>query len=155
MSSRSRLLGIDFGSVRVGLAVSDADRRIASPLDTYSRRDPQRDAQYFRQLVETEEIGQIVVGLPVHLDGREGVKAGEARTFGTWLEEITGLPLVYWDERFTTVEAEGHLLAAGLTNKRRKSRRDRVPAQILLQSYLDAGCPGERPISGLQDNNKS
>jgi putative Holliday junction resolvase len=86
------------------------------------------------------------VGLPVHLDGREGVKAGEARTFGTWLEEITGLPLVYWDERFTTVEAEGHLLAAGLTNKRRKSRRDRVAAQILLQSYLDAGCPGERPI---------
>jgi putative holliday junction resolvase len=141
VSSRTRLLGVDFGTVRIGLAVSDADRRIASPLGTYSRHDPRRDAEYFRQLAITEEIGQIVVGLPVHLDGREGQKAGEARTFGTWLEEITGLPLVYWDERFTTVEAEQYLLAAGLTEKRRKSRRDRVAAQILLQSYLDAGCP--------------
>jgi putative Holliday junction resolvase len=152
MSSRTRLLGVDFGSVRVGLAVSDADRRIASPLGTYPRRDPERDAQYFRQLVETEEIGQLVIGLPVHLDGREGQKAGEARTFGTWLEEVTCLPLVYWDERFTTVEAEAHLQAAGLTEKRRKSRRDRVAAQILLQSYLDAGCPAERRIDGLDAN---
>ena len=63
--------------------------------------------------------------------------------FRARLGEVTGLPLLFWDERFTTVEAEDHLLSAGLTNKRRKARRDRVAAQILLQSYLDAGCPGE------------
>jgi putative Holliday junction resolvase len=153
VKSRTRLLGIDFGSVRIGLAVSDSERRIASPFGTYSRRDQERDAEHFRQLVETEEICQIVVGLPVHLDGREGVKAREARTFGAWLKEITGLPLVYWDERFTTVEAESHLRAAGLTQKRRKARRDRVAAQILLQSYLDAGCPpGQVPVQGLDES---
>jgi putative Holliday junction resolvase len=144
VSGRTRLLGVDYGSVRVGLAVSDADRRIASPLATYHRREPEHDAAWFRALVEEEQIGQIVIGLPVHLDGREGQKAAEARAFGRWLGDVSGLPIVFWDERFTTVEAEGFLISAGLTNKRRKARRDRVAAQILLQSYLDAGCPGEQ-----------
>jgi putative Holliday junction resolvase len=93
-------------------------------------------------LVETEEVGEIVVGLPIHNDGREGQKAAEARAYGGWIQKVTGRPVVYWDERFTTVEAEGFLLEAGLTNKRRKQRRDRVAAQIMLQGYLDAGAPG-------------
>ena len=76
---RSRLLGVDYGSVRIGLAVSDADRKIASPLATYERRGPEADARYFQDLIEREEIGRIVVGLPVHLDGGEGRKAAEAR----------------------------------------------------------------------------
>jgi putative Holliday junction resolvase len=92
-------------------------------------------------LVENENIGLIVVGLPIHLSGQEGEKAKEAREFGQWLGNVTGLTIVFWDERFTTVEAEGHLLSAGLTRKARRDRRDRVAAQILLQSYLDAGCP--------------
>jgi putative Holliday junction resolvase len=146
-----RLLGVDYGSVRLGLAVSDRDRKIASPLATYSRRTPDRDSAFFQRLVEVEEIVAVVVGLPVHLDGREGEKAIEARTMGTWLVEVTGLGVTYWDERFTSVEAEEHLLGAGLTNKRRKERRDRVAAQILLQAYLDAGCPAFAPIRPLDD----
>jgi putative Holliday junction resolvase len=138
------LLGIDFGNVRVGLAISDPDRKIAFPLETYTRRNREHDARYFREVTEAEEIGQIVVGLPVHLDGREGSKALEARRFGQWLGEVTNLPIVFWDERFTTVEAEGYLWSAGLTHKRRKARRDQVAAQIMLQSFLDAGCPGEQ-----------
>jgi len=74
-------------------------------------------------------------------------KAGEARKFGAWLGEVTGLPVVFWDERFTTVEAESALWQAGLTHRQRKARRDRVAAQILLQAYLDAGCPPE-PAAG-------
>jgi putative Holliday junction resolvase len=143
------LLGVDYGSVRVGLAVSDAERRIASPLTTYTRRSRQRDAEFFRKLVHDEEVEQLVVGLPAHMSGAEGQKAREARDFGKWLGEVTQLPIVFFDERLTTVEAEGYLLEAGLTSKRRKHRRDRVAAQILLQSYLDAGCPGEevpRPL---------
>jgi putative Holliday junction resolvase len=140
----TRLLGVDYGSVRVGLAVSDPDRKIAFPLTTYVRRGPLQDAEYFRELVVAEEIGQLVVGLPVHLCGREGLKATEARAFGAALASWTGLAVVFWDERFTTVEAEAHLWAAGLTHKRRKDRRDRVAAQILLQTYLDAGCPAEQ-----------
>jgi putative Holliday junction resolvase len=151
VSDRTRLLGIDYGAVRVGLAISDAGRLIASPLTTYSRRGLEQDVAWFRALVEREEIGGLVIGLPVHLDGREGQKAVEARAFGRWLAEVTGLPLVFWDERFTTVEAEAHLSAAGLTARRRKSRRDRVAAQILLQSYLDAGCPGEQAVRPLDD----
>jgi putative Holliday junction resolvase len=145
----SRLLGVDYGSVRVGLAVSDPDRKIAFPLTTYVRRGAQQEAEYFRELVREEEIGQLVVGLPVHLSGREGQKAGEARAFGAALAGWTGLPVVLWDERFTTVEAEAHLWAAGLTHKRRKDRRDRVAAQILLQTYLDAGCPPESTPGAL------
>lgn len=139
MKARTRLLGVDFGSVRVGLAVSDADRRIASPLATYRRRDREQDARYFRQLVEEEEIAQLVVGLPISLAGHEGPKAVEARAFGQWLAEVTAMPVVFWDERFTTREAESALWTAGLTHKRRHERRDRVAAQILLQSYLEAG----------------
>src|SRR4051812_22839964 len=117
---KGRLLGVDFGTVRVGLAVSDSDRIIASPLATYTRRDAAADAAYFKQLVAAEEVVGLVVGLPMHTDGREGAKAQEARAYGTWLGEVTGLPVVYADERFTTVFAESALWNAGLTHKRRK-----------------------------------
>jgi putative Holliday junction resolvase len=117
-------------------------------MSAYQRRSRQEDARFFRALAEA--FAQLVVGLPVHLNGREGAKAREARAFGRWLGEITGLPVVFWDERFTSVEAEQLLLAAGLTSKRRKARRDKVAAQILLQSYLDAGCPPEQPFGPLE-----
>jgi putative Holliday junction resolvase len=151
VSAGSRLLGVDTGSVRVGLAVSDPDRKIAFPLATYTRRGRDQDAAYFRGLVGEEQVGGLVVGLPVHTDGREGKKAAEARAFGAWLGEVAGLPVVFWDERFTTVEAESALWEAGLTHKKRKERRDRVAAQMLLQAYLDAGCPGEQPPRALDD----
>jgi putative Holliday junction resolvase len=149
--SRTRLLGVDYGSVRVGLAVSDAGRKIAFPLATHERRGPERDAAVFRRVVEAEEVAEIVVGLPVHTDGREGQKAVEARAFGKWLADVTGLPVVFWDERFTTVEAESALWNAGLTHRKRKERRDRVAAQMLLQAYLDAGCPPEEAPRALDD----
>jgi putative Holliday junction resolvase len=150
VSERRRLLGVDYGTVRIGLAVSDPERRIASPLATYTRRGREPDARYFRELVKEEEVAAAVVGLPVHLSGHEGQKAAEARQFGKWLTETTGVPVTFFDERFTSVEAEGFLLEAGLTNKRRKQRRDRVAAQILLQAYLEAGCPPEQAAGPLE-----
>jgi putative Holliday junction resolvase len=141
---------VDFGRVRVGLAVSDPERKIAFPLATLARRDRDADAEHFRALVGAEEVGGLVVGLPVHLDGREGAQAAQARDFGRWLGEVTGLPVVFWDERFSTVEAESALWEAGLTHKKRKARRDRVAAQILLQAYLDAGCPPEPSAGPLE-----
>lgn len=151
MSEPTRVLGVDFGTVRIGLAISDAERRLASPLAVYERQGRDRDAVYFRALLEKEDVGVLVIGLPVHCDGREGQKAIEARSFGAWLAEATGLPVRFWDERFSTVEAESALWQAGLTHKKRKARRDRVAAQILLQAYLDAGCPDESaagPLTG-------
>ena len=150
MSARTRLLGLDYGSVRIGLAVSDTERRLASPLAVYERQGHERDAEYFRAMMDAEEIGAIVVGLPLHLDGREGPKAAEARAFGAWLTETTGLSVTFWDERFSTIEAESALWQAGLTHKKRKARRDLVAAQILLQAYLDAGCPDESAAGPLE-----
>jgi putative Holliday junction resolvase len=148
---RTRLLAIDPGKVRLGLAISDAERRLASPLTTYTRRDPKQDARFFKKVIEDEEVGAIVIGLPVHLGGKEGEQAKAARAFGVWLQEATGLPCVFYDERFTTSEAESALWAAGLTHKQRKARRDRVAAQILLQTYLDAGCPAESKAGPLDE----
>jgi putative Holliday junction resolvase len=141
VSTRTRLLGIDYGTKRIGLAVSDADRKIASPLATYERAGRDADATYFRRLIDAEEIGQLVVGLPIHLSGDESAKSAESRAFGKWLHEITGLPVAFADERFTTVDAESALWNAGLTHKQRKARRDRLAAQIILQAYMEAGCP--------------
>ncbi len=146
-----RILGIDFGAKRIGLAISDSDRRIASPLATFERRSIQQDARHFQMLVEEEDVALLLVGLPVHMSGDEGAKAKEAREFGQWLSELTQRPVVFWDERLTTVEAERLLWDAGLTHKQRKERRDKVAAQILLQAYLDAGCPESAEIKPLMD----
>jgi putative Holliday junction resolvase len=142
---------VDYGTVRVGLAVSDPDRKFASPLTTYERQGREADAAWFRALVASEEVVGLVVGLPVHLDGREGQKAQEARAFGKWLREATGLSVAFFDERFTTAQAESALWEAGLTHKKRKQRRDRVAAQILLQAYLDAGCPDDSMTGPLDE----
>ena len=85
-----------------------------------------------------------MIGLPLHTGGREGTSASLARTWGDWLAAVTGLPVVYFDERYTTVEAEESLIAAGLKRSKRKGFRDMLAARILLQNYLDAGCPENR-----------
>ena len=144
MSERTRLLGIDHGKVRLGLAVSDPQRRIASPLANYTRQGPEQDGRYLRKVIEEEEIGALVIGLPVHLSGHEGEQAGAAREFGHWLKTLTGLPCIFWDERFSTFEAESSLWEAGLSHKKRKARRDQVAAQVFLQAYIEAGCPAEK-----------
>jgi putative Holliday junction resolvase len=136
--AKGRLLGIDFGTVRVGIAVSDSEQFIASPLSVYRRVDSEKDALHFRKLVISEEVVGFVVGLPIHMSGDEGQKAKEARAFGAWLAETTGLDGEYWDERYTTVDADEFMIAAGLTPKQRNERRDKVAAQILLQAYLDS-----------------
>jgi putative Holliday junction resolvase len=151
MTTRPKLLGVDYGTARVGLAVTDPDRKFSFPLATYHRRKRDEDAAFFRDLVVREEVGGLVIGLPLHTDGREGQKAAEARAFGAWLGEITGLPAAFFDERFTTAQAESALWSAGLTHAKRKERRDRVAAQILLQAYLEAGSPtdeGAGPLDG-------
>lgn len=146
-----KILAIDFGTVRVGLAISDPDRKFAFPLETYQRDTKERDQEYFQKLMKREDIHTLLMGLPVHLSGEESQKSYEARQFGAWLQEVTKLPVVYFDERFTSVQAENFLLEAGLTNKRRKARRDRVAAQILLQTYLDAGCPDSPEVKPLDE----
>jgi putative Holliday junction resolvase len=147
-----RILGLDFGTKRVGMALSDPRRLIATPLGVYERTGPARDAAHFQKLVLDEEVDRIVVGLPLHTRGGESELAVLARRWGAWLAETTGLPVVYFDERYTSVDAEDLLRSGGLRLKDRKARRDMLAAQILLQNYLDAGCPEiERPAPPLED----
>lgn len=150
MSKRTRILAIDHGTKRLGLAVSDSERRIASPLHNYTRRALAKDGRFLQQVLEEEAIGLVVIGLPVHLDGHEGDQAHRARQFGAWLGQLTGMPCAYWDERFSTVAAEAALWDAGLTHKKRRARRDQVAAQVLLQAYLEAGCPQKFEARGLE-----
>jgi putative holliday junction resolvase len=140
-SSMARILGLDFGTRRVGAAISDPGRTMAFPLEVYELRGTEPDARHFRELVLENDVERIVVGLPLHTSGRESELAARARKFGGWLISITSCPVVYFDERYTTIEAERSLLGAGLTSKKRKALRDKLAAQIMLQGYLDAGCP--------------
>jgi putative Holliday junction resolvase len=142
-SPSTRIAGIDYGTVRIGIATADLSVGIAGPFETYARRNERLDAEYFRRLASEERIGRFVVGLPVHLSGGESQKSGEARAFGDWLAATTGVAVEYFDERYTSAEAEEMLLAAGLTKKRRKERLDQLAAQIMLTAYLEAGAQGQ------------
>ncbi|QDT62934.1 Putative Holliday junction resolvase [Calycomorphotria hydatis] len=137
MPERGRLLGIDYGTVRVGLAVSDLDQGIAAPVDTLQRSNKQADERKLREVLEDYTVIGVVIGLPLHMGGEESQKSREARSFGHWMHELFGIPITFWDERCTSAVAEEHLLAAGFTSKQRKARIDKLAAQIMLQAYLD------------------
>ncbi|HMP03176.1 MAG TPA: Holliday junction resolvase RuvX [Gemmatales bacterium] len=145
------LVGVDFGTRRVGLAISDAERRIAVPLAVYERQTVARDAEHFRALAQKEAVAGWVVGLPVHMSGAEGKLAQDARRFGTWLSATTGLPVCYWDERLSSALADRLLADTGMKARQRRGRLDQVAAQIILQSYLEAGCPEPEPPPPLHD----
>ncbi|MCH2182892.1 MAG: Holliday junction resolvase RuvX [Mariniblastus sp.] len=144
LPSRGRLAGIDFGTVRIGVAVSDPDQIIASPLETYHCRTPEQDAVFFQELVVREEICGFVVGLPVHMSGDESQKSEEARAFGAWLGAQTGLPVDWMDERYTTAFARESLANSGLRGKSRKARLDKIAAQLILATYLESRPGGNR-----------
>lgn len=140
-SSPGRVAAIDYGTVRIGIAISCPERRFASPLENYNRQSQEKDAARFVRLVEEETVALFVVGLPIHLDGGESQKSKEARDFAKWLHELTGVQVALFDERFTSAQAEQMLQGANLTKKRRKARLDMIAAQILLSAFLEAGCP--------------
>lgn len=140
---RGRIAGIDYGTVRIGVALGDLEVNMATPLEVYTRRSDKLDAEYFSRLAREQRLLRFVVGLPVHLDGGESQKSMEARAFGRWLTEHTGKPVEFFDERYTSSQAEQVLLAAKLTSKRRKAKLDALAAQILLTAYFEAGAVGQ------------
>jgi putative Holliday junction resolvase len=142
---QGRIAGIDFGTVRIGVAITDPAQQLASPLDNYTRRSLDADAAYFRKLAAEERLAGFVVGLPVHTSGYESEKSQQSRQFARWLAETTSLPVRLFDERYTSVQAEEALQAAGLTKKRRKERLDKLAAQIMLVAYLESSRRDEPP----------
>jgi putative Holliday junction resolvase len=137
LPSAGSLLGLDYGTRRIGLAISTPEQNLASPLENYTLRSDALDAKFLREVVADYRIVGLVVGLPVHMSGDEGEKAAEARAFAAWVSEVTGLPVAFWDERCTTAAAEDLLREAGLSRQQRKARLDKLAAQIMLQAYLD------------------
>ncbi len=133
-----RLAAVDFGTVRIGVAITDPDRILASPLCNYTRQSLPADAAFFTDLATEERVAGWVVGLPLHASGDESAKSHEARTFGSWLATTTGLPVCFFDERFTSKEATRVLGAAGATRKKKKKHTDTIAAQILLRDFLAA-----------------
>jgi len=134
-----RLAGIDYGTVRIGVAISDAGRTVASPYENYTRRNEESDAEYFSRLVAEEDVVGFVVGLPVHASGEESQKSRQAREFAAWLANVTRRPVRLYDERYTTREAENLLGEARMSKKRRKRRLDMLAAQLVLTAYLESG----------------
>jgi putative Holliday junction resolvase len=133
----ARLLGIDGGTKRLGLAISDVTRMIASPLGTIERRKFSLDAVQLLALIAEHAIGGIVLGLPANLDGSEGPRAQATRAFARNLNAITPVPVLLWDERLTTAEAERMLISADASRKRRIEVIDKVAATLILQGAID------------------
>ena len=133
-----RILGVDPGSRRIGLALSDEEGRVALPLDTISRSGEEAAARAVGDRARDEGATEIVMGLPLEMDGTEGAAAKRARRFAGAVERASGLSVVMWDERLTTVAAENALRTAGVRGKAARSVVDRTAAAVLLQSYLDA-----------------
>ena len=140
----ARILGVDYGERRVGLALSDPLAMIASPLPTLARRKGKRPpVAALARLVEVHEVVEIVLGLPLALSGEETDWTREVREFGDRLSERTGVPVAYQDERMTSVRAERAIRSLGLPKGRReeKERIDAAAAVLILQAHLDARRP--------------
>lgn len=132
-----RSLGIDYGTKRIGLALSDIEGRLAVPLRTLERKDDRSALREIARIARDEEVESFVVGEPLGLDGSRGEAAVRARRFAERLAEITGLPVEMVNESLTSVEAAERLRAAGVDPRRNPERLDAVAAQILLQEALD------------------
>ena len=133
-------IALDVGDVRIGVAVSDLLGITANPRETYWRKkgDIEADIRYFCEYAKNEDADTFVLGLPKNMDGTEGDRALVTREFGDMLQAASGLPVVYQDERLTTVSAERMLIDADVRREKRKQVIDKVAATIILQSYLDS-----------------
>ena len=135
-----RVVGLDFGSKTVGVAVSDGLLLTAQGVETIERKDEnklRKTCARIEELIAEYEITEIVLGLPKNMNNTEGERVEKTKAFGEMLERRTGLPVHYWDERLTTVAAEQILMESGVRRENRKAVIDKVAAGLILQGYLD------------------
>jgi putative Holliday junction resolvase len=133
----ARLLGLDVGTKTIGLALSDVTRSVATPYDTIRRSKFTADAKTIREVVEKNQVGALVIGFPLNLDGSEGPRAQSTRAFARNLAAHVTVPMVFWDERLSTAAVERHLIEADASRKRRAEVIDRMAAAYILQGALD------------------
>lgn len=138
-------MGLDLGDTTIGVAVSDGLGLTAQGITTLARKGGEGDFAALRELCRQHEVVRVIVGLPRNMNGTEGPRAEKSRRFSAALREALGLPVFLWDERLSTAEAERVLIAADVSRKKRSQVIDKLAAQILLQSFLDAGSPEVDP----------
>lgn len=139
MSDMGKVLGIDFGKVRIGLALSDVMRMVATPLETVDGKSEKKASRRIREILEEQKCSTVVVGLPLHMNGDFGDLAQAAKDFGEKLKsQVPALEVVMWDERMSSLEAEKTLRLGNAKPQRKKEMRDQLAAQLILQSWLDA-----------------
>jgi putative Holliday junction resolvase len=136
--SRGRVLALDLGKRRIGLALSDELRLTAQGLETMLRTNIREDLARLSGLASERNVSVIVIGNPLHMSGHEGRQAEHARDFGGRLQAASSIPVEFWDERLTTVEAQRVLRQSGISSEKRAKAVDRLAAVILLESYLDS-----------------
>jgi putative Holliday junction resolvase len=132
-----RILGIDFGDRNIGLALSDPLELTAQPLGHYQLADADANAAFFKELVRKHEVGEIVVGNPLRMDGSIGTRSQKTSEFAAWLEKAAGIPVKFWDERLTTQQAMGIMEEQKIRYKAKKRVEHQISATLILQSYLD------------------
>jgi putative Holliday junction resolvase len=137
LAPEARLLGLDVGTKTIGLALSDVTRSIATPYETIRRTKFTSDAEILVDIVDKMEVGGLIIGLPINLDGSEGPRAQSTRAFARNLAKHIDLPMAFWDERLSTAAVERHLIEAGASRKRRAEVVDRMAAAYILQGALD------------------
>jgi putative Holliday junction resolvase len=140
-TTAGRVLGLDLGDVRIGVAISDPERRLAVPLGTVRTGAPS-DLKAIAELVREHGVGLVVVGHPLLLSGEPGSRARHAEAFADALRAVLGIPVVLHDERLSTVEADRALREAGADGRRRRRSVDRSAATVILQAYLDGRRDG-------------
>ena len=134
----NRVMALDFGDARIGIAVSDIMKIIANGYETYKRVSEEKDLQYIAGLVKPNAVDEIVFGLPINMDGTEGDRVLRTREFADKLQQlIPNVKISFQDERLTTVTGERMLIEAGVRREKRKGRIDKLAATINLQQYLD------------------
>jgi putative Holliday junction resolvase len=141
----SRLMALDVGDRRIGVAVSDPLGLTAQPVLTLARTNRRQDVKSLKRLLRKYGCEEIVVGNPLYMSGDQSPQAAKAQAFAAMLSEETGLPVHLWDERLTTTEAHRHLHAAGRAAPEHRAVVDQVAAVLILQSFLDARRAGEKP----------
>ncbi len=133
-----KIMAVDLGQVRTGLAVSDPTEQLASPIGTITEKNTDKLLEKVAAAAREQGVQQLVVGHPRNMDGSRGESARRAETFAASLEKAAALPVVLWDERMTTVSAIGYLNQTDTRGKKRKAVVDTVAATIILQDYLDS-----------------
>lgn len=133
-----KIMALDYGEVRIGVAMTDLMRLIASPFETYVRKDLNADISHICSLIRDNSVKTVVVGLPLNMDGTEGERAQKTREFVDLLKTQTNVDFVFQDERLSSVSAEEILLEGGMKRKDRKQNIDKVAAAIILESFLNS-----------------